>query len=262
MKKSLSFLCAALALTACGPKQSPSKSLVVYYSQSGATKQVANIFANAVSADIDSIVAENPYNGDFNQTIARCQEEFANGITPSVSTSRNVADYDTIYIGYPVWFGKVAQPMAGWLKSVDLTNKVIIPFCTFGSGGNTSIADIQNAQPNANILNAYGVRNARVSKAEAEIADFLVANGIMPGEKPAAVSYSEPQEITEETMAIFQAACGSYPMPLGTPVSVSVADSNYIFTTESQSPDGNKSQSNIYVKISADEDTVFTHVDR
>lgn len=262
MKNTISLLCAALALTSCGTKQNQapaSKSLVVYYSQTGATKQVAELIAAKTNADIDSILLENPYTGDFGQTIARCQEEMQKGEVPAVKTSLNVANYDTIYVGYPVWFGIPAQPMNGWLKAADLKGKVVVPFCTFGSGGNTSIENVKAAAAGATVLNYYGVRNARVAKASVELDQFL--SDIKTG-NCSAPKFGEQEAITDETKAIFDAACGSYQMPLGTPVSVAVNGTDYLFVTESQSPDGAVAQAKIYVTAPAGAEPEFTRVDR
>ena len=269
------LLCTAVALTACANKQdtverTKSKSLVVYYSQTGATKQVANIMAEAVGADIDSIVAANPYNGDFQATIARCQAEFEKGEVPEVKPlNADIAAYDTIFIGYPVWFGTVAQPTAGWLKTVDLSRKVIIPFCTFGSGGlNSSTEAIKKAAPNATFVEGYGVRNARVAKAKAEIETFLIRRGIKAGEVAEEQPFSEQKALTKDDQAIFDAACGDYPMPLGTPVTVGSraidGGTEYLFVAESQSPKGEPVKAEIYVTVGNEEGAKpeFTNVER
>ena len=99
------------------------------------------------------------YDGDFQATIARCNEEREKGIIPEVKPiAANLADYDTIFIGYPVWFGTMAPPMGAFLSQADLAGKKIVPFCTFGSGGlDSSVKDLAEKQPKAEILPGYGV---------------------------------------------------------------------------------------------------------
>ena len=261
MKKNLLFLMSALALCACtsqGDKPS-SKSLVLYYSQTSTTQQVAKLLQFKTGADIDSIVCEQPYDGDFNQTIVRCQKEFADNDAPVIQKlTRNVANYDTIYLGYPVWFGTYAQPIAGLIKQVDLSGKVVIPFCTFGSGGlNTSTDKLKAALPGAKLLPGYGVRTARVSAASEELDKFLIQIGVKPGQLPELPSYSDKQPVTDADVEIFNAACGSYPMPLGTPVEVCSRTldngTDYEFTVETATPDGNKVRSRIYILIGKEE---------
>lgn len=259
MKHAILFGAALVGLTACtGNNKSQSEepqtsSLIIYYSQTGATQQVANLLQQKTGADIEALQVVNPYDGDFNQTIARCQEEMASGKTPELKPlAHAIADYDTIYIGYPVWFGTYAMPIATLVKENDFSGKVIVPFCTFGSGGNTSITALQAALPNIKeMLPYYGVRAARVSKASSELDTYLVSAGILSGEVEEHPAFGEQQPLTEADQIIFNEACGSYQMPLGTPVSVSSitsdAATNYLFTVESAGADGQVQVAQIYV---------------
>gem|GEM_PF-3309942 len=204
-------------MVGCTDKQP--KTLVLYYSQTGVTQAVAEEFAAQLGADIATFDVEKPYDADYGQTIQRCLEERATGeLSPVAGLDVNLDDYDVIFLGYSVWFGTCARPMLSLLNEVDFSGKTIVPFCTFGSGGTySSVADIVAAQPDADVRPAYGVRAARVEKAPAEITRFLINNGYIKGEKVVLPEFSEPQPITEEQLAIFDAACGSYPMPFGTP---------------------------------------------
>lgn len=265
MKKTILFLCMGLAMAACSKKSADAdktnetegnKTLVLYYSQTHATQQVAELISQKLGADLDSIVAEVAYDGDFQQTIARCQQEMAAGEAPAVKPlSHNVADYDTIYLGYPVWFGTYAQPVAGLLKSVDLSGKVIVPFCTFGSGGlNTSSNNLKAALPGATILEGYGIRNARLSAAETEVETFLIRTGKLAGTVEELPAFGEQQPVTDTQRSVFYAACGSYPMPLGTPVTVATRELSdgmeFAFVTESTNDAGETTNATIYVVAS------------
>jgi len=270
MKKTCILLLSALAaLTSCtGSKPEKSHSLIVYYSQTGTTEKVAQIFRSMTGADIMRIQAETAYIGDFNATIQRCQEEMKSDSVPALLPfDKQVADYDTIYLGYPVWFGIPAQPMNSFLRHTDLTGKVVIPFCTFGSGGNTSIARVESAMKGGKVPGWYGVRTARIAKAGDEVEDFLISLGIRQGERPALANFSDQQPLTDDDKALFDAACGSYPMPLGTPVSVGsraiAGGTEYSFTCQSATPDGATSSSTIYVrKMDNGEAPEFTQVVR
>lgn len=264
---------ALAALTACsGSKQTqeePStRSLIVYYSQTGATEQVAKLLQSKTGADMTRIETVVPYDGDFAATIARCQEEMRVDSLPALQpVGKQIADYDTLYLGYPVWFGIPAQPMNALLKQADLKGKVVIPFCTFGSGGNTSIAKIEEHLNGGTMPGWYGVRNARVSKADAELDAFLVSVGAKKGEVAARSEFGEQQPLTDEDRALYDAACGSYPMPLGTPVSVAsrpiAGGMEYLFTNESQSAEGQTATSTLYiVKMEGEEAPEFTQVVR
>ena len=217
MKWMMAFAAFAVAAVSCGQKKAEApqkKVLVIYYSQTSNTKKVAQEIATKTGADVEEIVAVNPYNGDFQATIGRCQQEREQGITPEINPIKaNLADYDTIFIGYPVWFGTYAPPVAAFLKQVDLSGKKIVPFCTFGSGGlDSSVKDLAKALPNAEILPGYGVRAARLAAAPQEVDQFLKANGFIEGEFTKLDDFSEPQPATEELSAIFDKAVGDYPM--------------------------------------------------
>ncbi|MBQ0056754.1 MAG: hypothetical protein KBT20_03765 [Bacteroidales bacterium] len=269
MKKLSILLCALVAMTACSTKQNnadttSTKSLIVYYSQTHATEQVAKTLQNMIGADIEAISAVMPYDGDFQQTIARCQEEMSANILPELNPmQKNIADYDTIYLGYPVWFGTFAQPMAALIGMNDFAGKVVIPFCTFGSGGlNTTSDQLKEKLQNATILPGYGVRNARIAAAETEVRQFLINSGIIAGEKVSLPEFGESQEITEETKKIFDAACGSYQMPLGTPVTFSSRSiengTEYLFNVEMNGTASGR----IYVTAMDGAEPEFTQVER
>jgi multimeric flavodoxin WrbA len=124
-----------------------------------------------------------------------------------------LAKYDVVFIGYPVWFGTYAPPVATFLDQTDLSGKKIVPFCTFGSGGlDSSVKDMMSKQPNAEILPGYGVRAARMDAVSYEIDQFLKANGFLEGEYVKLEAFPEQHEVSEEEAAIFNAAVDGYPM--------------------------------------------------
>lgn len=277
MKKTLLAIASAIAISGCATRENTNntnnepakpKSIVVYYSQTGTTTKLANLISSRLSIDIDSIVCNEPYNGDFGQTIERCKNDMQNGTVPAVKPlSHNLAEYDTIYLGYPVWFGTFAPPVSSFLKNNDLKGKVLIPFCTFGSGGlNTSADNLKALLPDTKIAAGYGVRSARISKAKNELETFLIANGIVKGEKITLPEFSAQEPINDEYKKIFDAACGNYQMPLGTPITVGKRNiqngTEYKFTVENKDQDGNASQSTIYITAENGAEPEFTQVVR
>lgn len=210
----LTLAAAALAVVSCSPKKEAQKVLVLYYSQTSNTKTVAQEIATRLGADIEEIVAVQPYDGDFQATIGRCMQEREQGIIPEIQPlTANIADYDIIFLGYPVWFGTYAPPVAALLNQVDLSGKKVVPFCTFGSGGlESSVKDLTEKQPKAEILPGYGVRAARISAVAQEVDQFLKAGGFLEGEYFQPAEFPEQQEVSEEEAAIFDAAVDGYPM--------------------------------------------------
>jgi multimeric flavodoxin WrbA len=163
---------------------------------------------------MEEIVAVNPYDGDFQATIERCMKEREEGTVIEIQPlTADIANYDFIFIGYPVWFGTYAPPVATFLDQTDLSGKKIVPFCTFGSGGlDSSVKNMVAKQPKAEILPGYGVRAARLEAMPNEIDQFLKANGFIEGEYVQLEAFPEQHEVSEEEAAIFDAAVNGYPM--------------------------------------------------
>ena len=261
MRNLLIIVSMLLTLVGCTSKEkgtSQSKSLVVYYSQTGATARVAQEFARQLNADTLRIEAIDPYSGSFEESIARCQKEMADSLLPQLSPiTVDLAAYDTIYIGYPIWFGTYAPPIASLVSSNTFEGKTIVPFCTFGSGGLTnSTNNLKAALPKANVIKGYGVRNARIESAPEEITDFLVSIGSIAGTIKQLPEFSDQKPVGETEKAAFDAACGSYPMPLGTPETVGSRETDkgteYKFTVNRPAPNGTTSKATIYVRVPTD----------
>ena len=222
LKLSMVLATVVLAAVSCGPKKEAQKDtskeapkmLVLYYSQTSNTKAVAEEIANRLKADIEAIVPVNPYDGDFQATIDRCMQEREEGVVTEIKPlASDVSKYDVIFIGYPVWFGTFAPPVATFLDNVDLSGKKIVPFCTFGSGGlESSVKDMAEKQPKAEILPGYGVRAERMEAMPAEVDNFLKASGFVKGDFFQPDEFSELHAVSKEESAIFDAAVAGYPM--------------------------------------------------
>lgn len=266
MKKYLFVLVAMLVIVsvvACSSKKKSDaqeskpepKYLILYYSQTGVTKAVAEEIQKKTGADIESIELEEPYDGDYKQTVERGLKEMESGVTPKVKPIKaNLDDYDVIFLGYPIWYGTYALPVAGLVKDYDFAGKKIVPFCTFGSGGlESSAVNLKEALPKAEIAEGYGVRSARSSAVPKEVDRFLMEGGFIEGDVEKLPDYSEQQPVTDEDKAIFDAACGDYQFPLGTPVTVGkrvTADgADYKYTVNGKGPKGEETTLTIYVTV-------------
>jgi flavodoxin len=217
----LLLVLATVTLTAvsCGPKKETPKEetpkmLVLYYSQTGNTKAVAEEIATKLGADIEEIVMVNPYDPDFQATIERCMQEREKKEIPDIQPVKaDIAAYDVIFLGFPVWFGTYAPPVQKFLLGADLSGKKIVPFCTFGSGGlESSVNDLKQAAPNSEIMPGYGVRAARLDAMPKEVDQFLKANGFLEGDFVKLEEFPAQHEVSEEETAIFDAAVDGYPM--------------------------------------------------
>lgn len=274
MKKLLMTVAAVAAFTTL----SAQNVLVLYYSETGTTKNVASELLKQLTQaqnagqtiNIEAIEPVEPYSGKFQETMQRGQREMQSGQMPALKPLKNkVADYDIVFLGYPIWFGTYANPIATLVKENDFAGKKIVPFCTFGSGGlNTSSEALRKALPKATVLEGYGVRTARVTAAQRELDRFLKENGFVKGSVQKLPDYSAQQPVTDEERAIFDAACSSYQFPLGTPQTVgkrSTPDgTDYKFLVKSRGMNGEEATSTIYVTVgkTADAKPEFTQVVR
>lgn len=283
LKLTLVLATVTLAAVSCGPKpetpkeepqkETTPKMLVLYYSQTSNTKGVAQEIAMKLGADIEEIVPVEIYDGDFQATIERGKKELDEAAYPEIQPLKaDVANYDVIFLGYPIWFGTYAPPVFTWLDQVDLSGKKVVPFCTFGSGGlESSIKDLDKAEPNAEILPGYGVRAARLEAMPKEIDQFLKANGFLEGEYTKLEEFPEQHPVNEEETAIFDAAVGDYPMMHAQAKTVASRNipegTEYMFTavdlpredTPNMPPAG---EMTVYVSVVGEETPVFTRVIR
>ena len=273
MKLILATTVVALTAASCCNKSEAPKTLVLYYSLTGNTKVVAEEIANRLGADIEEIVCVNPYDTNFQACIQRCMQEREQGVIPDIQPVKaDLSQYDIIFIGYPVWFGTYAPPVAKSLLNEDLSGKKIVPFCTFGSGGlESSIADLKAAETDAEILPGYGVRAARMDAMPKEVEQFLIASGFLEGEYTPLEDFPEQHEVNDEEAAIFDAAVGDYPMMHAKATTVATRalpdGTEYLFTAEDlpredkpDMPPAGKMQ--VYVTVADGQAPVFTRVVR
>ena len=270
MKKIL-LLAAVLILAASCAQKKTAKYLVLYYSQTQTTQAVAEAIANTLGADIEAIECVVPYDGDFQATIQRGQKEMAEGTLPELKPlGVNVKDYEVIFLGYPIWFGTYAPPIASLIASGDLNGKKIVPFCTFGSGGlDSSVKDLKAKLPDSEILPGYGVRTARIDAVPAEVERFLKGAGLLAGEFSPLPDFSETRPVTEEESAIFDTAVGTYPMISAKAAEVASravpGGMEYIFTAQ-DTPRGPVAEEapahfiKVYVLAEDGKEPVFTQV--
>lgn len=264
----IAFILMFLFATDCSAKSCSDNILVLYYSQTGVTKIVAEEIQKRLGADIEAIEVTHPYDGTFDETVARCLKEMEINALPHIRPFKSdLKKYNVIFLGYPIWFGTYARPVITLVNLFNLAGKKIIPFCTFGSGGLIESTDhLRKALPMAHIQNGYGIREARISKVSEEVDRFLKLNGYIEGEVEVFPEYSKQQEVSAKDIEIFNAACSSYKFPLGTPVSVGSRKTalgvDYLFCVNGKNPKGEDVKSIVYITVENDKAPVFTLVVR
>ena len=263
MKKILLFT-ALLAMALSCTKDKAPKTLVLYYSETNNTRTVAEAIQQKLGADIEEILPIVPYTGDFQATIERGRKEMEENNFPELQPLKSdIASYDIIFLGFPIWFGTYANPIESLLRTTDFSGKKIVPFCTFGSGGlDTSIKAIRKKAPKAVVLPGYGVRAARLDAVPVEVERFLVSEGYVEGsyEKPADFPALHP--VSEDEAALFNAAVGNYPMIQAQAQEVASRalpeGTEYLFSAK----DSRGAIIKVYVLAEEGKDPVFTQVIR
>lgn len=118
------------------------KILVAYYSATGSTKAVAQTIASSTGADLFEITPVDPYtsadltwSNDSSRVSIEHNDESKRDVPLTQTTPDNWSDYDTVFVGYPIWWGIAAWPVNNFIKGNDFSGKKVIPFCTSASSG-------------------------------------------------------------------------------------------------------------------------------
>lgn len=147
-----------------------SKILIVYYSRSGNTEFMANLIHNQTGGDIVQIEPVNPYPADYDSCVELAKQELAADARPAVKTKiSNMNQYDTIFVGYPNWWGTMPMPLFTFLSEYDFSGKRIIPFSTSGGSGlGQGPADIRSLCPVATLSEGLTIRSNSVKSVQTE----------------------------------------------------------------------------------------------
>ena len=237
------FLLAALCvmLCACNRKAQP-RDLVVYFSRTGNTEQLAQLFAEQTGADLLRIVCETPYPDSYEATVAEARLEFRDGVCrPITNAPVDLDGYRRVYLGYPVWFGTIPPPVLSFVSGNDFSGKDLVPFCTYGSGGRKSSSRaLEKLLPETRILGSFGIAARRMAFAGEEVTDFLA--GLGSGVADEGEGYCEPRPVEDSDRGVFLQATTDYAYLNLVPLMVSDRDGqgecSRIFVCESRMGDG------------------------
>ena len=176
MKKLLSLLlvmllCAALPAFA---EEAPAHVLVVYFSHAGEnynvgiieegnTAQMGKIIAEQMNADLFELVPVVPYSNVYDEVLDQATEEQRTNARPEYENEvESWEQYDTVFIGFPIWWGEIPNIVYTFMDSYDFTGKTVIPFNTHeGSGQARSQRDITDYLPAATVLKGLAVRGSK-----------------------------------------------------------------------------------------------------
>lgn len=145
--------------------------LIAYYSHTGNTEE----FANAIQKEVGGTLFEIQRANDYSDLYTEAEEEINNNVKPELAfMPDNVEQYDTIFIGYPIWWDRAPAMINTFLTNIDLNGKTIIPFCTSSSDGiEGSMTDIRNSAGEANILEGLRLSGSSIETSGATIQNWL-----------------------------------------------------------------------------------------
>ena len=158
-----------------GRRSGRTSSLVVYFSRSGNTRVVAGLLQRSLGADRFEMQPEVPYPEDYLATVEEARQERDNGRARALARSViDIARYETIYLGFPIW-GETAPPVIrGFLESHDLSGKDLIPFITHGGYGlGSSLTVLAQGAPRARLQPAFTIEADQERRTMNQVNDWL-----------------------------------------------------------------------------------------
>ena len=141
----------------------------------GNTETAAKIIQSKTGADIFKLVPLASYSEDYNACIEQAKNDQRRGARPELKAyPDSIEQYDTIYLGYPNYWGTMPMCVFTFLEHFDFSGKTICPFCTHeGSGLGSSIGDIKKLCPNAKVGTGLAIHGAKADKSGSDIDKWL-----------------------------------------------------------------------------------------
>lgn len=149
--------------------------LVAYFSKTGNTETIANMIAGYTGGDLFRVETVTVYPDEYNDLIEVAKEEQDNDERSELASAVEDMDkYQTVFIGFPNWWGTMPMAMFTFLESYDFAGKTVIPFCTHeGSALGRSESDIAALIPEAELQKGLAVRGSNVDSAEDDVVGWL-----------------------------------------------------------------------------------------
>lgn len=176
--------------TSSKPVKKDGKTLIVFFSRSGSnypndnlkighTHQMANWIADKTGGTQYEVVPADPYPSSYNATVSRSEEEQSSNARPKIKNPLpNLDDYDTIFIGYPIWDGELPMIMRTFLDKENLNGKTVVPFSSnAGSAWGNTLDTIKKQYPKADMKKGFEVEGTEVDNSKDQIDSWLTNLG-------------------------------------------------------------------------------------
>ena len=154
--------------------------LIAYYSWSGNTEQVAEKIRENIGGELFNIKPVNKYPDSYGACVEKAKKEINTGFLPELEAVPDKLDnYNTLFIGSPIWWYTMAPPVLSFLSKINLKGKKIIPFCTHGGGGKGHFPnDIIKSCPGSAVLDELVLYGGGAGRSDREISSWLKRIGI------------------------------------------------------------------------------------
>ncbi|MBD5135440.1 MAG: flavodoxin [Lachnospiraceae bacterium] len=139
------------------PSQKKKDVLIVYFSQTGTTKAVADKIQKLTGGDLLQIQEKDKYPNDYDKTVERAKKELNKKSFPKIKTQAlNMKSYDVVYVGFPIWWHSTPRVVNTFLKQYNFKGKTVIPFCTSGGSDiSEALPEIKELCKGSTILEGY-----------------------------------------------------------------------------------------------------------
>jgi len=136
------------------------KIMIAYYSHSGNTKSLAKMIQSQTGGDMFEIQPKTAYPNDYTALTELAKNEQQSGKFPELADNGNTGSYEVIFVGTPVWWGTMSNPVKTFLTVNNFDGKTVIPFCTHGGGGaSATFSDIQKFLPNSKVSEGFSAQS-------------------------------------------------------------------------------------------------------
>ena len=156
-------------------KEVNSKSLVIYFSWVGSTQNIAKEIQKQTNSDIFEIVPEVAYSDDYDTVVDDVKKEQQEKARPKIKNKiENIDEYETIYVGYPNWWGEMPMILYTFFEDYDLSNKTITLFCTSGESGlSDTEKTIQALEQSAPMVKGLYVSKSASKEATSDVKEWV-----------------------------------------------------------------------------------------
>lgn len=145
--------------------------------EKGNTEIIAEIIAEETGGELFHIERSTPYPADYDECTDEAKKEQEENARPELASElESIEAYNTIFIGFPIWWSDMPMAVYTFLESYDFSGKTIVPFCTHaGSGLSSTVSSIQSACPDATVLDGFAIQGSTAQNEQSEAKEAVMS---------------------------------------------------------------------------------------